>query len=182
LLKFEFENYELKLLENSLKNKIKKRVSVLVGRRLAFSPQSQAGPASLALVRPCARARAAVHWTELTPRTAPACVLSPNPRARDAAWPRRTGGRGWWLTARSEPPHLDGNASRVAPDRALTPAPTPSSPTRSPFLNAAPAPLPPRPPSPALPFRPFHFTASRYILPQASSPSGAACTHRNRPW
>jgi hypothetical protein len=131
----------------------------------------------------CARARARrgpVDWAHAAPR-APFPALA-NQRARVAAWPCRTGGRGRWLAAWSEPPHLDGNASRDAPDRAITSAPAPILLARSSFQNMTSAPLPPLPPSPEPACRPFHHTASSSILPRAFPPSGAARAHLSRLW
>jgi hypothetical protein len=107
-----------------------------VGWRLASGPLAQASPAQLALA-PVLPLVSAVQWTGHTPlaRLHPRAV--PNPRARLAAWTRRTGGHGRRLTGRSEPLHRDGIASRIAPDRVLTPAPAPALPTRLSFPNAA---------------------------------------------
>jgi hypothetical protein len=96
---------------------------------------SRPGPAR---VRACSPTRAAVQWTGRTPHAVPRSCALANPHVRLAAWPRRTGGHGRCLAGWSEPLHRDRNASRVAPDRALAPAPAPFLLSRLSFSNAAP--------------------------------------------
>jgi hypothetical protein len=129
---------------------MKNHFSALTGRRLVFGPWPQAGPAQLVL------AHAHLRSSGPGARRSPSCSRAPLPNREDApaAWTRRTGGHGRWPAGRSEPWHRDGNTSRFAPDRALTPAPAPASPRASHFENpqqehstAPPLAAPPPPPA-----------------------------------
>jgi hypothetical protein len=110
---FTCSKIDLKMLfEIYLKTKIWKLFSRLVGPRPTKCPVGQFSPIP---ARACPHVPA-VHGPGV-------CNASPPVRlpihAR-VAWLCCTGSHGWWPAGRSEPQHRDRNASRFAPNHALT--------------------------------------------------------------